>query len=207
MNISSILITLVGILIILALYVVGRLNQKKVPDESGKKLPKIVDDKGTLVSSVLDDIPAAEIHAKHSKETDNVSTTSNQENSQLVLFISAKDEHGLDGDLIKKTLVEQGLVLGSKDIYYFNEENDKTIFKVANGVQPWTLTDEDLIQQKLAGISLIMPFAASKNTQNDIQTFLVKTKEMALKIDGIVKDQQQNTIEISDLDTQFNTIK
>ena len=61
MNISSILITILGIIIILALYVMSRVSKNNIPKKDITKLPDIKDTEGKLFTSVLDDIPSSDI--------------------------------------------------------------------------------------------------------------------------------------------------
>ena len=61
MDIISLLITIAGILIILGLYILGRLSKSKMPKEKEvASVPRIIDDNGDHFTSVLDDIPATD---------------------------------------------------------------------------------------------------------------------------------------------------
>lgn len=210
MNISSILITILGIIIILALYVMSRVGQKKVPHNNNTKIPDIKDANGDPFTSVLDDIPAKDVSIT-SQETSSETTSSMTENKsgikteinkqQLVLFISAKDEHGLEGTLVKKALLENDLTLGEKDIYHYNLVKNKqknSLFRVANGVEPWTLTDKDLIDQQVVGISIVMLLPNIINNKEATQLFLNKADAITKQVNGVLKNQHQELINAED---------
>ena len=58
MNITSLLITLAGIIIIVALYIISRISQSKLPQNQSSRLPNLEDESGDRFTSILDDIPA-----------------------------------------------------------------------------------------------------------------------------------------------------
>jgi len=60
MDIVSILITLAGIIIMIALYIMGRISQNKLPKKQDNTIPRINDDYGAVTSSVLEDAPATD---------------------------------------------------------------------------------------------------------------------------------------------------
>lgn len=212
MNISSILITIVGIIIIIALYVVSRLGQRDVPNKDNSVLPDIKDDNGDVFTSVLDDIPASD--GSTPKDIPNTKKQAPEKDTtqkhQLVLFISSNSEQGLEGNLIKKALIQNGLNLGDKDIYHYfikpNSEistlnsdlNEKqplsSLFRVANGMEPWTLKDNDLDNQKIVGLSLVMLLPSVIDNKTAIATFIEKADAIANQVNGILKNQQQETL-------------
>jgi len=215
MNISSILITIVGILIIIALYVVSRIGQINMPNKETSLLPDIKDDNGDVFTSILDDIPASDgsMPAVNKKEPAKDSTTK----QQFVLFISAANvsadnNQGLDGDLIKQTLLNNGLTLGDKDIYHYlvkssRELKDKqstSLFRVANGVEPWTLTDKDLYKKQLAGLSMVMLLPNTIEDKAALKIFIEMADTIASQTNGILKNQQQETLTAIDRKAIFD---
>lgn len=217
MNISSILITILGIIIILALYVMSRLGQNKMPQNNDTKLPEIKDADGNPFTSVLDDIPATDTNVVNRKITGEAIPQTNETQSntkietnkqQLVLFISAKDESGLDGSLVKKALLENDLTLGDKNIYHYNLVNNdqkNSLFRVANGVEPWTLTDEDLIDQQVVGISLVMLLPNIISNKKATKLFMDKADAITKKVNGVLKNQHQELLSTKDRTTILNS--
>ena len=222
MNITSILITIVGIIFIIALYLLSRISQSKLPNKDVSLLPDIKDDDGEPFTSILDDIPARDgIKPSKTAKTENIyekvkssssgksdlqntvepNSTSKPANiqpikQQIVLFISAPDKLGLDGNVIEKALANHGLQLGENDIYhYFDESLDsKSLFKIANGVDPWTLTNLDLTNKKLAGLSVVMLPNNNIDGKTAVSILLKTVENLAIDINGVLKNEQQQLL-------------
>ena len=219
MDIISLLITIAGILIILGLYILGRLSRSKMPKEqSVASVPRIIDDEGERFTSVLDDIPATDGSTPNPSPTPTIARakteavnptakTNQQQNTkkhdaqtqkavakkQHVLFISAKDAKGLDGNLIDKVLKRHGLRFGEMDIYHYHPDGDmsNSLFRVANGTKPWTLTQNDLKDKVIAGLSLLLVTPTSIDNQQAIDTFVETAKRIANDLHGNLKNQSQ----------------
>ena len=222
MNITSILITIVGIIFIIALYLLSRISQSKLPNKDVSLLPDIKEDNGESFTSILDDIPArdgikptktakTEVYYEKVKSVTADKSTQNsvsKEESvassaeiqplkqQIVLFISAQDELGLDGNLIQPALTKHGLELGDNDIYhFFNEDLDsKSLFKIANGVDPWTLTSQDLNNTKLAGLSIVMLPNNKIDGKTAVSILLQTAENLASDINGVLKNDKQQLL-------------
>jgi len=229
MNITSLLITLAGIIFIVALYIISRISQSKLPSKQTSRLPNLKDENGTRFTSVLDDIPARDgstpepdnlvqetDNNKSDKSTEtisetNVKTTKNDNNKkentvsnkteqqQHILFITGRNENGLDGKLVQQALIANGLVLGDMDIYHYfpvmkdsvPESEKYSLFRIANGVSPWTLKPEDLLNKKLAGLSIVMITPTKINDSEAISLFISLSEKICKQIGGVLKNQQQ----------------
>lgn len=218
MDIISLLITIAGILIILGLYILGRLSRSKLPKEKPvASVPKIIDDKGDRFTSVLDDIPATDGSTPRPapEQTDTTSSSVKEHKDtkdqkvpdktqkqvskkQHVLFISANDAKGLEGNLIDKVLNQHGLYFGEMDIYHFplddrlnNHESSNSLFRVANGVEPWTLSPNDLRDKLIPGLSLLLVTPTPIDDKQAIETFISTAKHIANDLNGKLKNQSQ----------------
>lgn len=226
MTITSLLITLVGIIVIVALYIMSRIAQSKLPKKHTSILPKLKNDDGTPFTSILDDIPARDGSVTtptntsaastpeavaHTEETlIEEETTTNEpvkqvEQIQHILFISSKDGTGLDGNLVKQGLEKNGLVFGEMDIYHYMVDIDPasgpekfSLFRVANGVSPWTLTASDLDNKKLAGLSVVLLTPTKIDNDIAIKTFLSVSENLAKNISGVLMNQQQQPFSVQD---------
>ncbi len=217
MNTTSLLITLVGIIIIVGLYLMSRLALSKQPKIQKINIPNLKNSDGSKLSSVVEDIAAQDGSTPKpepeplnkismSNKVENQSTTpkhkeKEKEPQQIILFISSNNQNGLDGNLIAKTLQENNLTLGDKDIYhYFIDKNaSKTsLFRVANGTAPWTLNKTDLINKKLAGLSLFMSLPKRIERKEAIETLLQVSKNIAKEINGTLKNDKQQPLTQSD---------
>lgn len=243
MNITSLLITLAGIIFIVALYIISRVSQSKLPQNQSSRLPVLEDDNGNRFSSVLDDIPASDgstpppvkshyekqeeeatksipVHSTQEKtestkvdeedntesldDADDAKNTENDaiekvEQQQHILFISGKDDSGLDGKAVLKALKKNGLVLADMDIYHYfpvmkdsyPEAEKYSLFRIANGVAPWTLKQEDLIGKKIAGLSIVMITPTKINDSEAISLFISLSEKICRQINGDLKNQHQ----------------
>ena len=209
MNISSILITIIGIIIILGLYVLSRVGQHNLNNKVISKIPDIKDQDGNKFSSVLDDIPASDGDIQIANQENMSSTSPHGSESesmvvskkQIVLFISAKDKEGLDGSLVKQTLINNGLKLGDKDIYHYflnNESETYSLFRIANGVEPWTLKDDDLIGGKVIGISIVMLLPTTIKNKEATQIFMEVADKITMQVNGVLKNQKQELLSNKD---------
>lgn len=211
MNITSLLITLAGIIVILALYIMSRVTQSKLPTKQTAIIPDLKDDNGDRFTSVLDDIPARdgstpkatpviteEIKEKEPQETTEEPLGKKVKQKQSILFISGKDESGLDGNLVQLALEKNGFVFGEMDIYHYLINNNSdvdsekiSLFRIANGMEPWTLKEEDLLNKKLAGLSVVMQTPSKIDDNKAINTFITVTESLCIAVDGVLKNQQQ----------------
>ena len=199
MNISSILITIVGIIIILVLYVASRVGQNNLSNKELPDLPDIKDENGQVFTSILDDIPASDETIPNTVIEKSEQTPNHKQ--QIVLFISGKEEEILDGTLIQQTLLKNNLKLGDKDIYHYYIESDNqlnSLFRVANGVAPWTLTEEDLIDKKIVGISLVMLLPNAIENKQAITLFMQMADIITNQVKGVLKNQQQEILSAQD---------
>ncbi len=224
MNITSLLITFAGIIFIFALYLMSRLAQSKLPKDHAILIPDLKDGEGNRFTSILDDIPASDgstpapistttmpktqTAQKTTKSTNSVQ--SEKEPAQHVLFISAKDEAGLDGNLIVEALSSNGLVFGDMDIYHYfvdvGSESKTSLFRVANGIDPWTLKQNDLQNKKLSGLSVVLLTPTKINDKDAIKTFINVTKNIANSVNGSVKNQQQQLLTEKDESILINSV-
>lgn len=216
MNITSILITIVGIIFIIALYLMSRITRSKLPKTQATLIPEIKDDNGDNFTSVLDDIPARDGITTQAKEStapkENSSVKQNDSNNdtvgikqQIVLFVSAKDGNSLDGNLVKQALEKNGLVFGDKDIYhYFDKSSTNSLFRIANGVEPWTLTEKDLANKKVAGLSIVMLLPAKINDREAIKILFSTAEKLSTDVKGVLKNQQQQILTQTDKNQLLN---
>ncbi len=212
MDITSLIITFVGIIIILALYIISRISRSKLPQEKAVRLPTLKNDDGTKFTSILDDIPARDGYTPTVKSStkntspntatseENETPTSSQKNTDSqklpILFISANDEAGLDGNLVAKVFKKNGLVFGEFDVYHYlvnieNEPEETSLFRIANGVAPWTLSKEDLHNKKLAGLSIVLVTPCKIDKSEAVKAFVAISHKISLEVNGVLKNDQQ----------------
>lgn len=234
MDLVSLLIMIIGIIILLGLYLMGRLYDQTPAKQSNReiKIPLYTDATGQQLSSVKADIPAkaatpatltatdetlrsrpetahssgqADPADKHNSvdnsgstvdtdKADSKTTTSEKTSptpaKQHILFIATQTEEPLNGDTILASLQQLGFKLGDKSIYHYMLE-DKPLFSVANGVEPWTLKDSDLIGRTTPGLSLIMKMPTVVDNVTAINTFVDMAEKLAASVNGELQNAQQ----------------
>jgi cell division protein ZipA len=206
MNVVSILITLAGILAILTLYVISKLSQQKQPKDKVIIIPKIHDEEGHLVSSVLGDFSAADGSTPppivRPKEDKAEASKQQVKERQIVLFIAALDEIGLIGDKIPAVLEKHNLQFGEMDIYHYliNTKTEKavSIFRIANGIKPWTLVTDDLIGTVTPGLSIIMQIPSATNDHAAMELFIHHAEGIAKDLGAQLKNAHQENFSEAD---------
>lgn len=207
MDITSLIITFVGIIIILALYIISRISRSKLPQAKTTKLPNLKNEDGSRFTSVLDDIPARDGYTPNTPKTVKPSAAEVNETKQTetkpaqqhILFISPDTDNGLDGNLVAKVLKKNGLTLGKMDIYHYlidhpeqAESSEKiSLFRVANGIDPWTLKKEDLHNKELAGLSVVLLTPCEIEDTEAMKYFIAISHKISQEMNGILKNQQQ----------------
>jgi len=207
MNIVSILITLAGIIAILALYIISRLSQQQQPKDQIIIIPKIHDDDGHLMSSVLADIPAADGSTPppivvEPKDTKDEIAEQTIEERQIILFIAALDEAGIAGDDIPAVLEKHNLHFGEMDIFHYTIESEKdgtiSLFRIANGVKPWTLVPANLVGTRTPGLSIILQLPSAVNDHSAVELFITHAEGIAKDLGAQLKNAQQENFSAAD---------
>lgn len=201
MNLVSILITIAGIIAILALYIISKLSQQKQPKDQIIVIPKYYDDEGRILSSVLNDIPAADGSTPPpppiKTEDDELVDSDNEvtQERQVVLFIAAKDGNELSGDDIPQVLEKHKLSFGEMDIFHYQVEDEDgdqvSLFRIANGIKPWTLVPDELQGTTTPGLSLIMQLPSEISNLKAMELFVDSAQNIASDLDAQLKNSNQ----------------
>ena len=207
MNIVSILITLAGIIAILALYIISRLSQQKQPKDQIIIIPKIHDDDGHLMSSVLADVAATDGSTPppipvEQEVIDDEPIERSVEERQIILFIAAIDESGISGDDIPAVLEKHNLHFGEMDIYHYTMESEKdgtiSLFRIANGIKPWTLVPDELVGTYTPGLSIILQLPSAVNDHSAVELFITHAEGIAKDLGAQLKNAQQENFSAED---------
>ncbi len=203
MDLVSLLITLIGIIVLLALFIMSRLYNESPVKQSDKsiKIPTYTDEHGEELSSVKADFPApASRQPPPLNKAENKTNQQNQQGStssstvsknQHVLFIAPQSSEQLDGNKVMAAMQANDLKLGLNDIYHYFVEDDKSLFSIANGIAPWTLKESDLTDKTILGLSLIMQMPTVLDKKEAIEIFVGKGKNLAEAVDGELQNTQQ----------------
>jgi len=196
MDLVSLLITLIGIMVLLGLYVMSRLYDQSPVKQSDKniRIPTYTDASGNQLSSIKADFPAPISSTSPpplNREKQSATSTPSPSKNQHVLFIASLSGESLEGNKILAAMKSNKLKLGINDIYHFLIEEEKSLFSIANGVAPWTLKDNDLIDQNILGLSLIMQMPTIIDKEEAIHLFVEIGGKLADAIGGELQNTQQ----------------
>ena len=208
MDIVSILITLAGIIIMIALYIMGRISQNKLPKKQDNTIPRINDDYGAVTSSVLEDAPATDgstplvveetVLQNHGGELERKQALTPQ---QVVLFIAADDGKMLSGDKINTVLPKYQLSFGDMDLFHYPIEDNgvpSKLFSIANGVNPWTLNPDELAGAETPGLSVMMQLPSPIDDRDAIEILVSTTQLIAKDLGGTLKNNNQEVFSRQD---------
>ncbi len=202
MDYISLFITIIGILALIGLYFMSKRYSQRPSSNKKMTVSTYTDSRGKRLSSVMADIPASDgstpTTATSKKAPASVTESQPEvvevETVQLILFISAKaPKKELDGNLILQAMGKLELHFGEMDIFHYLL-NGESLFRVANGVTPWTLIPDELKNTTTLGLSLIMEAPTSFDDVDDgkLLTFFIQVaNELAEIIHGEVKNMQQ----------------
>ena len=208
MDIVSILITVVGIIIMIALYIMGRISQSKLPKKQDNSIPRINDDFGSVTSSILDDAPATDGSTPMiveetiiQNEGGDVTRKQVKTPQQVVLFIAADEDKALSGDKIKEVLPKYQLSFGDMDLFHYPIEDNGVpakLFSIANGVSPWTLNPDDLTGAETPGLSVMMQLPSPIDDRDAIEILVSTTQLIAHDLGGTLKNNNQEVFSRQD---------
>ena len=186
MDLISLFITIIGIIALLGLYVTSKAYSQASPANKKTTISHYTDAEGNRLTSVLADIPATDgsTPVVRSSNAENTGGAKKQETVQLVLFISAKYSEGLDGNRILQTMKELKMEFGEMNIFHYILDSGESLFRVANGVEPWTLIPEEMKNIHTPGLSLILQTPTPIDDHEALALFIDTAEKMAKSIQG-----------------------
>ena len=211
MDIVSILITVAGIIVMIALYIMGRISQNKFPKQSDGNVPRINDDFGKTTSSVMQDRPASDGSTPVIVE-ETIQTRPRKQAvtpRQVVLFIAAEEGKTLSGDKISEVLPQYQLRFGDMDLYHYPVEDNgmpSNLFSIANGIKPWTLSPQDLKGAETPGLSVMMQLPSPIDDIDAIEILVSTTQMVAEELGGTLKNSDQETFSHDDAEALITSL-
>lgn len=219
MELVSLIIMVLGLVALVAIYVISRVSRRNLPQKRDETVPVLRDADGEERSSVLDDVPARDGKrpSPNAREMSDVmmsgvagkpeqpkagSTAAPPKSQealppQIVLFVAAEFEEGFAGNNVLKALDNAGLAFGEMEIFHrviLTENGEANLFGVANGVKPWTLVPDEMAKQSTPGLSMILNLPSPINDSDAIHDFLRTAERLAADLGGVLKNQEQQPI-------------
>ena len=222
MEIVSLIIMVLGLVALVAIYVISRMSRSQLPKKRDENVPTLRDADGNEFSSVMDDVAARDgkrpsSNARHLSDdlmsdlgqqqhyveepsTPVVATAPSSLPPQIILFIAADSEMGFAGKDVLKALENCGTYYGDMDIfhrYVLTEDGEISLFSIANGVKPWTLIPDELEQERTPGLSLILNLPTLVDDGEAIRDFLRTAEQLTAALHGVLKDQNQQPVTLN----------
>ena len=206
----SIIIMLLGMAVLAALYFMSRSAKKSLPKEKDMHIHAIRDEEGRMASSVKEDVPGKDTPIDEVEEIQEASSPKAIKETQLILFISADNEAGLNGNKLLNVMEKIGLQYGEMDLFHRLAKTDKgdvSIYTVANGVEPWTLNPDEVRDQNTPGVSLILNLPSSIDDVQAIEDFVNVAGVMAGQLNATLRNQQQQEFTEADKDAMLALVQ
>ncbi len=191
----SIIIMLLGFAVLGALYYMSRTAKSGQVKKQDTKIHAIREEDGRLATSVRDDTGSKSVVSEASPKP--------IQETQLILFIAANNEDGLNGNKLINIMEKIGLQFGDMGLYHritMTDRGQVSVYTVANGVEPWTLKPDEIREQNTPGVSLILNLPSKIDDVEAINDFVEVAQIMARELKATLKNQNQE--EFSDTDKQ-----
>ncbi len=203
----SIIIMLLGIAVLAALFFMSRSANKSLPKEKDMHIHAIREEDGRLASSVKEDTGSTDADISDNQPA---STPKPVKETQLVLFIAANSDDGLNGNKLLNIMEKIGLKFGEMDLFHrlaTTDKGDVSIYTVANGVEPWTLKPDDIRDQNTPGVSLILNLPSLIDDVQAIEDFVEVAGIMARELKATLKNQQQEEFSEKDKEAMLALVQ
>lgn len=216
METVSLIIMFIGLLALVALYLLSRLSRRNLPRKHDEAVPVLRDSTGKELSTVLEDSPARDgkrpsANARTLSDTLMSGVAKSAASApptaapapqvtlppQIVLFVAADTGAGFAGNDVLNALENAGLSFGEMGIFHrmvLTDAGEASLFNVANGVKPWTLVPEEMADHVTPGLSLILNLPGPIDNQEAIHDFVRTAERLATDLGGVVKDQEQQPL-------------
>lgn len=211
METISLVIMAAGLVALAAIFVLSKISRKDLPQK--KKLPPIntlMSDQGDETSSIMEDQPARDGKRPSENAQDfsqvlgdtseqpPASGKNKKPPTQLIMFIAADDDNWFEGPKILEALDNAGLTFGDMDVFHrmvLTERGEKSLFNVANGINPWTLIPENLQHgESTPGLSMVLNLPTAINDSEAIHDFIRTAERITSHLGGTLKNQNQEPI-------------
>jgi cell division protein ZipA len=198
MELISIIIMLLGIAVLIALYFMSKSARADMPKEKDIKIQEIRGEDGRLASSIKDDIPG-----KNSPVTEPDENAPRKviKETQFALFIAATDENGMDCNRLLEVFDHLGLEYGDMSLFHrmvLADGGESSLYKIANGVEPWTLNPDDIKDTMTPGLSIVMDLPSPVDDAEAIDDFVVMANRIASAMDATLMNSRQEVFNETD---------
>jgi cell division protein ZipA len=197
MELISIIIMLLGMAVLIALYFMSKSARADMPKEKNTKIQEIRGDDGRLASSIKDDIPGKNSPVT---ERENIPRKVSKE-TQLALFIAATEDEGMDCNRLLDVFENLGLEYGEMSLFHrmvLTDDGESSLYKIANGVEPWTLNPDDIKDTMTPGLSIVLDLPSPIDDAEAIDDFVIMANRIANALDANLMNARQGIFSDAD---------
>ncbi|MGH8373454.1 MAG: cell division protein ZipA [Gammaproteobacteria bacterium] len=192
------ILVLIGAVIITGVYLLSRQSRKRGEEGSGKLRRKSpVFNNPTQGGDEFDDIPAPDESAPHvAADTRSGNPDASGQQLILALHVAAREGASFDGTKVLETFNATGLKYGHYRIFHrlLKGDPDKSVFSVANMVEPGALDPEALAGQSLPGLTLFLVLPGYQDGVDAYADMLTTARHLAQQLGGEVLDETRSTL-------------
>lgn len=193
------ILILIGAVIITGVYLLSRQNRKRDANQSAPlRRQSPVLGKSAPAGDGLDEFPALDESAPRLTEADGESSVAGHKREQLILalHVAARDGAAFDGARVLEAVTTSGLKYGRYRIFHrlFKNDPDKSVFSVANMVEPGAVDPDSLPSQSLPGLTLFLVLPGPQDGVDAYADMLATARHLAQHLDGDVLDETRSTL-------------
>jgi cell division protein ZipA len=193
------ILLLIGAVVITGVYLLSRQSRNRdEPESSGLRRKSPVFDKDAQSAEDADDFPGREQRAPRLDTEADADTGSSKKDQQLILalHVAARDGNEFTGTKVLETLVANGLKYGRYRIFHrlLKADPEKSVFSVANMVEPGAFDPEALPGQSLPGLTLFLVLPGPQDGVDAYADMLATARHLAQHLGGEVLDETRSTL-------------
>lgn len=192
------ILILIGVVIVTGVYLLSRQNRKRGEKQTtGLRRKSPVFDSGTSAADELDSFSPDDGSAPHLDEpADSSATVSKEDQLILALHVAARDGAAFAGSRVLETLQANGLKFGSFRIFHrlFKGDPQKSVFSVANMLEPGAFDPDALSGQEVPGLTLFLVLPGPQDGVDAYADMLATARHLAQHLGGEVLDETRSTL-------------
>ncbi|MDH3342619.1 MAG: cell division protein ZipA [Gammaproteobacteria bacterium] len=124
----------------------------------------------------------------------------------IVLYILAKPSDLLAGDKINSVAQANGMTFGSMDIFHRLDGDGKTIFSLANMVEPGNFDPDSIHEMTTTGLTLFMQLSNLSTPSDDFDEMLRCAYHMSEMLGAVLCNHRRQPITQADAENYRNII-
>lgn len=134
----------------------------------------------------------ADVHASHTRVEQ--PATEEEVANVVVIWVSAKSGAAFDGQTLLRAFMASDLKYGGNVFRKLHPNTRKTMFTVANGVEPGTFDLSEVESLATPQVVFLLRLAAMNDPRPAFEEMLEVAQEVAVAVGGELKDERKNDL-------------